>query len=34
MRKQSEEILAALQNEDAWLEERARQRGVDFSQYK
>jgi ferredoxin len=34
IRKQPEEILPALKNEDAWMEERARQRGVDFSQYK
>jgi electron transport complex protein RnfB len=34
VRKQPEEILPALPTEDAWLEERARQRGVDFSQYK
>ena len=34
IRKQPEEILPALTTEDAWMEERARQRGVDFSQYK
>jgi Na+-translocating ferredoxin:NAD+ oxidoreductase subunit B len=33
-RKQPGEILPALKNEDAWLEERARQRGVDYSRYK
>lgn len=33
-RKQPEEIIPALVNEDAWLEERARQRGVDYSRYK
>jgi ferredoxin len=33
-RKQPGDILPALENEDAWLEERARQRGVDYSRYK
>ena len=30
-RKQPGDILPALENEDAWLEERALQRGVDYS---
>jgi len=34
VRKDHEEIVPALPNEDAWLDERARQRGVDYSQYK
>lgn len=33
-RKQPGEIVPALKNEDAWFEERARQRGVDYSRYK
>lgn len=32
--KQPQDLIYPLANEDAWLEERGRQRGVDFSKYK
>ncbi len=32
--KEPQDLIYPLANEDAWLEERGRQRGVDFSKYK
>jgi electron transport complex protein RnfB len=34
IRKQPEEMILPVKDEEAWLEERARQRGVDFSKFK
>jgi H+/Na+-translocating ferredoxin:NAD+ oxidoreductase subunit B len=34
IRKQPEEMILPVKNEEAWMEERARQRGVDFSRFK
>jgi MinD superfamily P-loop ATPase len=34
MRKPEEERVASPEDDDAWLEERGRLRGVDFSSYK
>jgi Fe-S-cluster-containing hydrogenase component 2 len=34
LRKKANEIIRPPKDEDAWLEERARQRGKDFKAYK
>jgi Fe-S-cluster-containing hydrogenase component 2 len=34
LRKQPEEIVTPPQDENAWFDERARQRGVDYSAYR
>ena len=34
IRKEAEEMILPVKNEEAWMEERARQRGVDFSRFK
>ena len=34
LRKQQEDIVLPVKDEEVWLEERARQRGVDYSAYR